>query len=242
MALSWLRLRWILLATTIKTTLTHFLSRKYPSDWTLSFHIQFAILKRLKEITQNWTMEEVPSIRLHELTLQVKAASVKYLPDHKNGWIVPITIDVDPIEDSKIITELGRVVKKVGPDFEISNPELEPIKAEWQGTGQNAPEELSNFSGPVVLHLHGGGYISGSAAAERTATLKLAELTGSRVFSVDYRLSPQYVFPAALLDAIMAYKFLIQPPNGATHLAVNPKNLIIAGDSAGVSFPLNYKS
>ena len=162
---------------------------------------------------------------------------MKYLPDHKNGWIVPLTIDIDLVEDTKILAELDRVVKKLGPDFEISTPELEPVKAEWQGTGPNPPAELANFFGPVVLHLHGGGYISGSAASERTATLKLAELTGSRVLSVDYRLSPQYVFPAALLDAIIAYKFLVQPPSGATHSAVDSRKLIIAGDSAGVSFP-----
>lgn len=69
MALSWFRLRWILLTTTIKATLSHFLSRKYPSDWSLSFHIQFAILKRLKEITQNWTMEEVTLIRISRVDI-----------------------------------------------------------------------------------------------------------------------------------------------------------------------------
>jgi hypothetical protein len=238
MALSWFRLRWILLTTTIKATLTHFLLRRHPSDWNISFHIQFAILKRLKEITQNWTMEEVIIVTtFHGLTLQVKAFSVKYLPEPKNGWIIPLTIDVDLAEDSTIIAELGRVAKKVGPEFEISTPELEPVKVEWQGTGLNPSEEPTPFSGPVVLHLHGGGYISGSAATERTATLRLAELSGSRVLSVDYRLSPQYIFPAALLDAIIAYKFLVQPNQGATHSAVDPGKLIIAGDSAGVPFP-----
>jgi alpha/beta hydrolase fold len=166
--------------------------------------------------------------------LQVKAFSVKYLPEPKNGWIIPLTIDVDLAEDSTIIAELGRVAKKVGPEFEISTPELEPVKVEWQGTGLNPSEEPTLFSGPVVLHLHGGGYISGSAATERTATLRLAELSRSRVLSVDYRLSPKYIFPAALLDAIIAYKFLVQPPQGATHSAVDPGKLIIAGDSAGV--------
>lgn len=175
------------------------------------------------------------------MTLQVKAFSVKYLPEHKNGWIVPVAIDIDPAEDSTIIVELLRVANTLGPEFEIPTPELEPVKAEWQGTEPTSPEEMSTFTGPVVLHLHGGGYISGSAAAERTATLKLAKLTGSIVLSVDYRLSPEYVFPAALLDAIVAYKFLVQPPKGATHSAADPKRLIIAGDSAGVLFRWNYK-
>ena len=62
-------------------------------------------------------MEEVPSIRLDELTLQAKAFSVKYLPEYKNGWIVPLTIDVDSAEDSKILVELDRVVKKSRPRF-----------------------------------------------------------------------------------------------------------------------------
>jgi hypothetical protein len=65
MALSTFRLRWLVLATTFKATLSHFLTRKYPSDWSLTFHIQFAILKKLKEVMLDWTMEEVP----HPLSL-----------------------------------------------------------------------------------------------------------------------------------------------------------------------------
>jgi acetyl esterase/lipase len=149
--------------------------------------------------------------------------------------VVPVTIAIDSSNSEILSKQIYTILRKLGPGFEIPLIELEPVNAEWQGSGTE-PDNLSgNFSGPVVLHLHGGGYITGSAAAERTATIKLSELTGARIFAVDYRLSPQNVFPAALLDAIIAYKFLVQPPEGANHSPVDPKNLIIAGDSAGVT-------
>jgi acetyl esterase/lipase len=107
------------------------------------------------------------------------------------------------------------------------------VKGEWQGVGSR-PEQLSeSYSGPVILSLHGGGYFTGSPAVERTATINMARLTDSRVFAVDYRLAPQHPFPAALIDAVVAYNYLIAPPQGV-HTPIDPNKLVIAGDSAGV--------
>jgi acetyl esterase/lipase len=87
---------------------------------------------------------------------------------------------------------------------------------------------------PVVLYLHGGAYIVASPDTHRAMTLRLAKGFGGRVFSVRYRLAPQDPFPAALIDAIMAYKYLIIPPAGALHAPIDPTKIVIAGDSAGV--------
>lgn len=55
----------------------------------------------------------------------------------------------------------------------------------------------------------------------------------TQAFAVSYRLSPQYGFPCALHDVLSAYLYLLYPPEGAPHKAVDPANLIFAGDSAG---------
>ena len=78
----------------------------------------------------------------------------------------------------------------------------------------------------VVLYLHGGGYVSCSAATHRPITAALARLTGSRVFSVDYRLAPEHRFPAAADDVVAAYRWLLEQGVSASRIAV-------AGDSAG---------
>jgi acetyl esterase/lipase len=78
----------------------------------------------------------------------------------------------------------------------------------------------------VVLYLHGGGYVSCSPATHRPVTAALARLTKLSVFAPDYRLAPEHRYPAALDDAVAAYRWLLD--QGA-----NPSSLVVAGDSAG---------
>lgn len=78
----------------------------------------------------------------------------------------------------------------------------------------------------AVLYLHGGAYCVGSAATHRSITTRLARLTGASVFAADYRLAPEHPFPAAIDDAVAAYRGLLA--TGST-----PDRIAIAGDSAG---------
>ncbi|BGP12779.1 hypothetical protein JCM10213_007293 [Rhodosporidiobolus nylandii] len=86
---------------------------------------------------------------------------------------------------------------------------------------------------PVVLAIHGGGYFFGSINTHRYVYWRLARKTGGRVFAVEYRLAPQYPFPCGLHDCLSAYLYLIRPPPGAKHRAVDPSKITICGDSAG---------
>ena len=78
----------------------------------------------------------------------------------------------------------------------------------------------------VILYLHGGGYVACSPATDRPLTAALARLAGRRVFSLDYRLAPEYRFPAAVDDACGAYRCLLDT-------GVLPRELALAGTSAG---------
>ncbi len=78
----------------------------------------------------------------------------------------------------------------------------------------------------AVLYLHGGAYVVGSPRSHRHLAGALSELCGLAVFSADYRLAPEHPYPAAVDDAVAAYKALL-----AEGLA--PSRLAIAGDSAG---------
>lgn len=62
--------------------------------------------------------------------------------------------------------------------------------------------------GPVVLHLHGGGFTLGSAASSAGLASRLSLGLGGPVFVPDYRLAPEHPFPAALDDAAAAYRWL----------------------------------
>jgi acetyl esterase/lipase len=78
----------------------------------------------------------------------------------------------------------------------------------------------------VVSNLHGGGYIAGSLKTHRTLAAYVSRAASARVLLIDYRLAPEYPFPAAVEDAANAYRWLLAQGYPPAHLA-------IAGDSAG---------
>lgn len=85
----------------------------------------------------------------------------------------------------------------------------------------------------TILYLHGGSFYLGDPATIRPIAKKLAKITGGRCFAVRYRLAPQNPFPAALLDALVAYMGLLYPAPDAYHDAVKAQNLVVAGDRYG---------
>ena len=78
----------------------------------------------------------------------------------------------------------------------------------------------------AILYLHGGGYCVGAPAASRVITGNLAQRCAAWVFAADYRLAPEHPFPAAVDDAVAAYRGLLDE-------GVAPGAAVIAGDSAG---------
>ncbi|CAK9781177.1 alpha/beta-hydrolase [Cutaneotrichosporon oleaginosum] len=84
-----------------------------------------------------------------------------------------------------------------------------------------------------MLFVHGGGYYCGSINTHHYFIWRLAKKIRGRVLAVNYRMAPQYPFPCAIQDVLASYMYLIDPPEGAAHRPVDPKNIIVAGDSAG---------
>lgn len=78
----------------------------------------------------------------------------------------------------------------------------------------------------VVLYLHGGAYTLGSLTSHRELVARLSAAAGVRSLQIDYRLAPEHVFPAALDDALTAYRWLL------AH-GTKPEHIVLAGDSAG---------
>jgi acetyl esterase/lipase len=77
----------------------------------------------------------------------------------------------------------------------------------------------------LVMHLHSGGYVMGSSTAYRNFGCRLSEATRATVFLADYRLAPEHPYPAAVDDAVAAFRWC-----GRRHDA---SRTIISGDSAG---------
>jgi epsilon-lactone hydrolase len=81
-------------------------------------------------------------------------------------------------------------------------------------------------STPIILYCHGGAYVGGSLRSHRSLCARIAVATEASVVAVDYRLAPEHPFPAALDDAMKAYRWLLSSGYEAEHV-------VLAGDSAG---------
>jgi epsilon-lactone hydrolase len=88
----------------------------------------------------------------------------------------------------------------------------------------------------VLLYLHGGGYVIGSAHTHRALAGKIAKGIEACCLLIDYRKAPENPFPAALDDALEAYRYLLSK-------GYKPENIVLAGDSAGggLAIALQYE-
>lgn len=111
-------------------------------------------------------------------------------------------------------------------DMDICSVEVEGMHCEWVRANRVHMKKY------VILYCHGGGYSTGSCIYARTLTTKLAASTSMDVFCFDYRLAPEYPYPAAMEDAMKAWNYLMLLGYGA-------KDVIVVGDSAGGNMALS---
>jgi len=83
----------------------------------------------------------------------------------------------------------------------------------------------------MILYLHGGAWVLGWYNNHRVLAAHIGRASGSRVLAVDYRLAPEYPFPAPLHDCLAVYKRLLND-------GIDPNQIVIAGDSAGANLTL----
>lgn len=107
-------------------------------------------------------------------------------------------------------------------DIEIEGPD-EPLMVRMY-----KPTEADDL--PVVVFLHGGGFVLGDLDSHDNVCTALANRAEALVFSVDYRLAPEHPFPAALEDSYAALQWA---DRYAGDLGGDPDRLAVGGDSAG---------
>lgn len=102
----------------------------------------------------------------------------------------------------------------------------QPIAAN-SASGLCAAEWLQAPNSDVtVVYFHGGGYFFCSLESHRPVCAYLAKIGPLKVLSVDYRMAPEHVFPAAVDDGVAWWKALLAQ-------GIDPKKVVFGGDSAG---------
>jgi acetyl esterase/lipase len=116
------------------------------------------------------------------------------------------------------LDELG-ATWPVAQDIKCEEVDIDGVPGEWSiSPGADASR--------VLLYFHGGGFCSGSIISHRRLVTEAGRAAGVRTLAVGYRLAPEHPFPAALHDALAAWRFLRRQGIEAGHIAVG-------GDSAG---------
>jgi epsilon-lactone hydrolase len=104
-------------------------------------------------------------------------------------------------------------------DVEVENIHIDGNDAAWiRPSGADKTK--------VLLHLHGGGYVTGSIASYLRMCSLMAQTLNVNVLLPAYRLAPEYPFPAALDDVLKIYRWLLSQ-------GYQSKDILISGDSAG---------
>ena len=131
--------------------------------------------------------------------------------------------DVDqntPVADLR--RRYGEIAQTFGTppeDLVVERAQLGQIRGEWLRVRETQPQRL-------ILYLHGGGFIGGSVEGHRPLIARLCKEAGAAALSVDYRIGPEFPFPAGLRDVVDVYRFLVAK-------GVAPGSIVIGGDGAG---------
>ena len=149
----------------------------------------------------------------------------------KNRHLFKFELKPEVVDESFSVNKFREDVNKATAKMKMpkgvttSNVDIHSINAEWI-----IPE--APFEGKVLLYIHGGGFISGSCQTHRMHVAKFA--LGSRLKSLvfDYRLAPEYPFPAAVDDCVTTYKWLLEE-------GYKSQDIIVGGESAGGTLTLS---
>jgi monoterpene epsilon-lactone hydrolase len=132
----------------------------------------------------------------------------------------PLSKGGPDIVKARAATAKPAMPARVPPGWRIRPSTAPGLKGEWiEPDGGTMP-------GRTLLYLHGGGYFFCSPETHRSITIALAIQAEARVFAPDYRLAPEHPYPAAIEDAVAAYRMLLAE-------GIPAGRIVIGGDSAG---------
>jgi acetyl esterase len=130
--------------------------------------------------------------------------------------------------------EMRRLLEGFAPLMNAGLPEVSALhEAVPVREGVTADVVVPAGAGPhpVLVYLHGGGWVCGSPRTHRKLAHRFAE-AGYLVFSVDYRLAPEHPFPTPFEDCLVATRWA---HGEAARFGGDPTRLAIGGDSAGAN-------
>lgn len=182
------------------------------------------IKKTSDSLTKSYLAKRMPEyIDFIDLAKRVHVSNVEFLIERKEP-----TVSITP-EELIFAAELERFttdqLSDLVPDLRVADDVItesttyKSIACEWQRT-PNVSKDA------ILMYLHGGGFYRGSPKSHRRLSSEVGRAANVSVVSVDYRLTPEHAYPAALEDAFNVYNALLDE-------GYDPTKMVIGGDSAG---------
>lgn len=113
---------------------------------------------------------------------------------------------------------------------DLYKSELNPRIDEFTKDEKVQPEPVTPVS-KVIIHVHGGNFISMSSGSHQTYTRTWTRFLNIPVFSIDYRLAPENKYPDQIDDVWQAYVWIVKC--SFMHLGITPEKIVLVGDSSG---------
>lgn len=132
-----------------------------------------------------------------------------------------------PVSALRAGMELGANLFPVNQQVGVNRTVIGGVSAELVSSQPKAKQ--------VILHCHGGAFFTGSAKTHRALASHLSVLSGADVYMLDYRLAPEYPYPAAVDDAYSAYSAYM----ALLDKGYQAQQIVLAGDSGGCAHILN---
>ncbi|CAG8442429.1 2213_t:CDS:2 [Diversispora eburnea] len=199
----------------------HFVKGPPQPSWNIQFHIVFVALKTLLATFVTNTIE-------YSQEITAKGSALFKSKEFKEDEIVipnQFRKNAQPYLE-QIIKEYEYVLDDEWKQFKDDDKVL---NAKWiYSKKQGFKRDQENLR--IIFYLHGGAYCISGIDFYRLVTTRLAKETDALVFG---KLAPQNQFPAGIHDAIAAYLYLTNTPEDAGFEPIDPKRIVIMGDSAG---------
>lgn len=197
------------------------MQKKYKMKLSVCFLAISLLLCAANAISRDIPAKNIPTPSTVSVELQ-KAMSMESLP----GWPWNV-LPKDNAEWKQLVEQNAAMAKAIIPDL-LKKLDVKCTKSEMGGIPVFIIEPSTipdQNRGKILMGFHGGGYVYSPGEAGIVEGLYLASTGKFKVISVDYRMPPEFPFPAALDDAVKAYSALLR--------SYSPKNIGVFGTSAG---------
>jgi acetyl esterase/lipase len=157
-----------------------------------------------QKIAVTKTLEDIQHVRNQQIPITHELGTTKsiYLHDlFETKYSPEFYEDISVMENSS---------------FSVTSIDANGVDAFW----------MENNSENVLLYFHGGAYLFGSPLQPQPFVISALSQNNLNVLTIDYRLVPEYSYPAAIEDGKSSYHYLLEK-------GYLPQNIVISGDSAG---------